>query len=37
MLKTNYRYDKPDLDNPEIMEYCVKNVDEMVGKIEIQM
>ena len=37
ILKTNYRYDKPDLENPEIMDYTLKNTEEMIGKLEIQM
>lgn len=37
ILKTNYRYDRPDLDNPEVMDYTLKNPEEMIGKLEIQI
>jgi hypothetical protein len=37
ILKTNYRYDRPDLDNPDVMDYTLKNPEEMIGKLEIQI
>lgn len=38
VIRRNYRYDKPELDEPEIFEYCKKRKEEdMVGRFECQI